>query len=99
MIFGNCFIFCGRRFELLIAIYKKRVKTNRSDHPSNEEVFNKFKVEYENVLKQSGYNNIKLKHQPLVTSSTKQKHNRNIMWFDASFSRNVSTIVKKGFYN
>ena len=97
MIFGNCFIICGGWFEFFSAIYKKRIKATRSDHPSNEEVFNNFKVEYENILKQSGYNNIKLKHQPLVTSSTEQKHHRNIIWFNASFSCNVSTNVKKKF--
>ena len=44
-----------------------------------EEILNKSKEEYENALKQSGYNNISLKCQPLITSNIKQKHHGNIM--------------------
>ena len=60
---------------------------------SNEEVFNESKGEYENSLKQSGYNNINLKYQPLITFNMKQKHHQNITWFD------VSTNVAKSFCN
>ena len=45
----------------------------------------------------SGYNNIKLKYQPLITSNTKQKHHRKIIWFNPPFSFNVSTNVAKKF--
>ena len=43
---------------------------------SSEEVFNEFKGEYEYALKESGYNNINLKYQPLIASNTKQKRHR-----------------------
>ena len=53
---------------------------------SNEEVFNESKGEYENALKQSGYNNINLKYQPLITSNTKQKRHQRTIWFNPPFS-------------
>ena len=55
----------------------KIISDRLSKNSSNEEVFNESKGEYENALKQSGYNNINLKYQPLITSNTKQKRHRN----------------------
>ena len=52
---------------------------------------------YENALKQSGYNTINLKYQPLIISNTKQKHRLNIILFNPPFSCNVSTNVAKKF--
>ena len=49
-------------------ISKRLLKTS-----FNEEVFNESKAEYETALKQSGYNNINLKYQPLITFNIKQK--------------------------
>ena len=57
----------------------KIISDRLSKNSSNEEVFNESKGEYENALKQSGYNNINLKYQPLITSNTKQKHHRKII--------------------
>ena len=54
------------------------ISNRLSKNSSNEEVFNESKEEYENALKQSGYNNINLKYQSLVTSNTTQKCRRNI---------------------
>ena len=56
----------------------KIISDRFSKHSINEEVFNESKGEYENPLKQSGYNNINLKFQPLITSNTIQKRRRNI---------------------
>ena len=50
----------------------KIINDRLSKDSSNEEVFNESKGEYENALKQSGYNNISLKHQPLIASNIKQ---------------------------
>ena len=64
---------------------------------SNEDIFDESKGEYEDVLKQSGSNNINLKYQALITFNTKQKRRRNIIWFNPPFSRDVSTNVAKKF--
>ena len=52
---------------------------------------------HENALKQSGYNTINLKYQPLIISNTKQKHRLNIILFNPPLSCNVSTNVAKKF--
>ena len=75
----------------------KIINDRLSKNPSNEEVFNESKGEYENALKQSDHDNINLKYLPLITSKTKQKRRRNIIWFNPPFSRNVSTNVAKKF--
>ena len=64
---------------------------------SNTEFLNESKGEYENALKQSGYTNSNLKYQQPITSNTKQKCRRKIVWFNPPFSRNVSTNVAKKF--
>ena len=64
---------------------------------SYEELLNEPKGEYENALKQSEYNNINLKNQPLITSNTKQKCHWEIIWYNLSLSQNVSTNVAKKF--
>ena len=64
---------------------------------SNTEFLNESKGEYENALKQSGYTNNNLKYQQPITSNTKQKCRRMIVWFNPPFSRNVSTNVAKKF--
>ena len=68
-----------------------------SKYSSNEEVFNESKGEYDDALKQSAYNNISLKYQPLIASKIKRKRQRNIIWFNPLFSCNVSTNVAKKF--
>ena len=57
----------------------KVINDRLSKNLSNEEDFNESKGEYENALKQSGYNNISLKYQPLITSNMKHKRQRNII--------------------
>ena len=75
----------------------KTISDRLSKNSSIEELFDESKEEYENPLKQSGYNNISLKYEPLITSETKQKRHQNIIWFNPPFSRNVSTNVVKKF--
>ena len=62
---------------------------------TNEEIFNESIGEYDNALKQSGYNNINLKCHPPVTSITKEKCYRNIILYNRPGSRNVSTNIVK----
>ena len=75
----------------------KIISDRLSKNSSNKNAFHKSNGEYENALKQSGYNNINLKFQPLVTFNTKQKCHRNIIWFNPPFSGYVSTNVAKKF--
>ena len=79
----------------------KQLPKNTSDrlskNSSNKNAFHKSNGDYENALKQSGYNNMNLKYQPLVTFNTKQKSHRSIIWFKPPFSGNVSTNVAKKF--
>ena len=81
----------------IIKQFPKIISERLSKNVSNEEVFNESKREYENTLKPIGYNKINLKYQPLVTSYAKQKLDWNITWFNAPFSRNVPTDIKKVF--
>ena len=85
----------SNRLPQKIKQFPKIISDRLSKNVSNEEVFNESKREYENALKQSGYNKINLKYQPLVTSYAKQKLHRNIIWFNAPFSCNVPIDVKK----
>ena len=72
----------------------KIISDRFSKHSINEEVFNESKGEYENPLKQSGYNNINLKFQPLITSNeTKAPSEHLIIWFNPPFICSVSTNV------
>ena len=75
----------------------KIISDRLSKNFSNEDIFDESKGEYEDVLKQSGSNNINLKYQALITFNTKQKRRRNIIWFNPPFSRDVSTNVAKKF--
>ena len=66
-----------------------------SKNSSNQEVFNKAKVEYEDALKKSGYN-VDLKYTN--NKSEKPKTRKwNIIWFNPPFSKSVSTNVAKTF--
>ena len=47
--------------------------------------------------KQRDYNKMNLKYKSLVTSNTKQKRHRYIVWFNSPFSANISTNVAKTF--
>ena len=57
----------------------KIINDRLSKNSSNEEVFNESKGGHENALKQSGYNNISLKYQPLIASNMKHKRQQNII--------------------
>ena len=54
---------------------------------------------YEDKLHQSGYQQ-KLKYNPVNTKThNKRNHKRNTIWFNLSFSRNVSTKIGKYLLN
>ena len=75
-----------------------KVVTDRlSRNPSNKEVFNTDKGEYEEVLKRSGYSNISLSFHQSSASHVKGQRHRNIIWFNPPYSLPVITNVVKKF--
>ena len=69
---------------------------------SNETIFNEAAPDYQQALKDSGYD-YKLKYKPTTettsnnTRSRKLKRKRNISWFNPPYSENVATNVGKKF--
>ena len=68
-----------------------------SRNSSNEEVFNSSEHQYEKALRRSGYTKFKLKFNKTSTNQPKRCRQRNIIWFNPSYSRAVSTNVEKRF--
>ena len=70
-----------------------------SKNSSSVEIFNSWKVEYENPLKNSGYHSINLNYTQ--TREIKPKHNRswNIIFFNPPHIQNIITNVAKHFLN
>lgn len=65
-----------------------------SENSSNENIFNEAKGEYEKALKESGYSN---PLQFVPKQQTKRNRQRNIIWFNPPFSKNVETNIAKKF--
>ena len=61
----------------------------------NMEIFNKASADYNNALKKSGYAQ-EIKYEP-ITTSTKRKRKRRIVWFNPPFCRTVNTKIAKKF--
>ena len=65
---------------------------------SNADIFNASKVEYEAALKNSGCNkNVDFKCNLVNENNSRQNRQRNVIWFNPSFSHAVSTKVAKQF--
>ena len=62
---------------------------------SNQDIFNTTKLEYEDVLKKSGYN-IDLKYTN-NKSEKRKTGKRNVIWFNPTFSKSVLTNVANTF--
>ena len=77
----------------------KTIEKCLSQLSSNKEIFNESAPFYEDKLHQSGYQQ-KLKQNPVITKThSKRNHKRNIIWFNPTFNRNVSTKIGKYFLN
>ena len=70
-----------------------------SNNSSSEEIFNALKYESEIALKSSSYHQTKLIFNKTGHRKQKRNRNRNIIWFNPPFSRNVTTNVAKRFLN
>ena len=75
----------------------KIINERLSRNSSNEDVFNSSKYQYEKVLRDSGYTDFKLQFNKTSNNHTKRNRQRNIIWFNPTFSRAVSTNVGKRF--
>ena len=81
----------------IINLIPKTIEKRLSQLSSSEEIFNESAPFYEDKLHQSGYQQ-KLKYNPANTEiHNKRNHERNIIWFNPPFSRNVSTKIGKYF--
>ena len=95
----HCYIYkkISNHSPQIIKQLPKIISDRLSTYSSERKDFNRSNGEHENAPKRSGYNNINLKYQPLITSNTKQRRHRNIMRLNPPFSRNVSTNVASKF--
>ena len=67
------------------------IETRLSNLSSTETIFKESTTHCESNLRQSGYNK-KLTYKPTDTNLQKHsKHKRKIIWFNPTFSKNVST--------
>ena len=57
------------------------------------------KGEYEKALREGGYKNVSLICTGKKDIKQKRNRSRNIIWFNPSFNKNVSTNVAKRFLN
>ena len=75
-----------------------------SEISSDEEVFKKAAPPYQEALRKSGYSytlkfNPPQQQSPESTNTEKKKRQRNIIWFNPPFSKNVQTNIGKEFLN
>ena len=64
---------------------------------SNAEIFHASKIEYETALRNSGYKNVDFKYNLKHKNNKKRNRQRNIIWFNSTFSQAVSTNIAKRF--
>ena len=78
----------------------KTIEKRLSQLSSSEEIFNESGPFYEDELHQSGYRQTLKYNNPANTEiHNKRNHQRNIIWFNPLFNRNVSTKMGKYFLN
>ena len=75
------------------------IEERLSNNSSNEQVFNSAKPEYEKALKDTGYKNVKLKYRAQEEQRKRNNRNRKVIWFNPSYSKQVSTNIPKHFLN
>ena len=68
-----------------------------STNSSNNTIFAQSKPEYEEALSKSGYQNVNLQYLKADRIPQKRNRDRNIIWFNPPYSKNVSTNVAKKF--
>ena len=78
----------------------KSISTRLSNISSNETVFKKSLTQYENAIKESGFNE-KLSYCQVNGPNTeaRKKRRRNIIWFNPPYSENVTSNIGRTFLN
>ena len=80
--------------QLPISINERLTKNS-----SNSEIFDNAKPEYEEALRNSGYENPRLSFTRKSTIKRGRQRKRNIIWFNPPYNKNVSTNVARLFLN
>ena len=74
-----------------------------SRNPSNKQIFDSVKPEYEQALKKLGYQAsleyIEPKNDNIEINTTKLQRKRKIIWFNPSFNKSVTTNLGRRFLN
>ena len=71
---------------------------NVNDLCSNEDIFNKAKCDFQDALKESGYDyNIEFKEKN--NEKKKRTRNRQVLWFNPPYSCHVKQILVENFLN
>ena len=73
------------------------IEKRLSSLSSSKEIFDQSKQHYQDALKQSGHK-YTLEYKPIAENNQRQRQ-RNIIWFNPSFSKIVATNVGKSFLN
>ena len=76
----------------------KSVNQRLSNISSDENQFNKSKTTYQVALANSGYKD-KLEFQPNNQKQASRKRQRNIIWYNPPYSKNVATNIGRKFLN
>ena len=72
----------------------RRLSSVSSDH----EVFNEASAPYQEALRKSGYAfKLEFKPPPQQPPSQKHKRQRNVIWFNPPYNKNVKTNIGRGF--
>ena len=75
------------------------IKRRISDNSSNEDAFNKAKPVYNSALKASGYTETLTYNKDKQPTRPRRNRQRNIIWHNPPFSKNVKTNISRTFLN
>ena len=80
----------------VIKTLPEMIEKRISELSSTKEIFDDAKGHYEEALKKSGYNKT-LEYKAQKTQGRRKNRQRNIIWFNPPFSKNVKTKVAQEF--
>ena len=76
------------------------IETRLSNNFSNENIFKEAAIYYEDTLNKAGYINKLIYHYPSANNQenkNKKNHQRNVIWFNPSYSKSVATRIDQSF--
>ena len=77
----------------LPASIEKRLSNNSSD----EKIFKESAIYYEDTLNKAGYIDKLVYHAPSASNQENKNRQRNIIWFNPSYSKSVTTRIGQSF--